>query len=218
MVAGLDAHAWFGLVVYFAVSAYSPLLRGRATRPVQLLARLITPRSSSAVAIVLYPLRIKVPNYFARIILAFLVVLRLRDPPLATPTDSPVVKETSTSSGSSTEDIELTSIENTPGTSAKTAPTKSSTGIPSDTNISAEPPAQLEIPAGRVGATQDSQARTMCLVLDLRTAPVIGVLLLLASKTIEVDVLRLGIVGEGGVRPFDVLVLFISLVCILPCH
>ncbi|GAA96901.1 uncharacterized protein L969DRAFT_96793 [Mixia osmundae IAM 14324] len=51
----------------------------------------------------------------------------------------------------------------------------------------------------------------MRLVLSLETAPVVGVLLLLATVTIPGSVLRLGIVGDEGVRPYDVLVLFISL-------
>lgn len=52
----------------------------------------------------------------------------------------------------------------------------------------------------------------MSLPLDLRTAPVAGVILLLITTTINGSVLRSGIVGEEGVRPYDVLVLFISLV------
>ncbi|KAK4683915.1 hypothetical protein P7C73_g6294, partial [Tremellales sp. Uapishka_1] len=46
--------------------------------------------------------------------------------------------------------------------------------------------------------------------LGLQTAPVIGVLLLLASTCIPGSVVRDGIVGSGGVRPYDILVLFIS--------
>ncbi|GAA5912551.1 hypothetical protein JCM8208_001989 [Rhodotorula glutinis] len=49
------------------------------------------------------------------------------------------------------------------------------------------------------------------LVLDLRTAPVVGCIFLLATTVIDGSVVRLGIVGEDGVRPYDVLVLFISL-------
>lgn len=47
--------------------------------------------------------------------------------------------------------------------------------------------------------------------LDLRWAPVVGVLFLLATTAIPGDVVRLGIVGDDSVRPYDVLVLFISL-------
>ncbi|TNY24321.1 hypothetical protein DMC30DRAFT_358620 [Rhodotorula diobovata] len=53
--------------------------------------------------------------------------------------------------------------------------------------------------------------RRLQLVLDLRTAPVVGCIFLLATTVIDGGVVRLGIVGEDGVRPYDVLVLFISL-------
>ncbi|CEQ41207.1 SPOSA6832_02886, partial [Sporobolomyces salmonicolor] len=53
--------------------------------------------------------------------------------------------------------------------------------------------------------------RQLYIPLDLRTAPVIGCFILLATTTIDGSVVRLGIVGEGGARPYDVLVLFISL-------
>lgn len=43
-----------------------------------------------------------------------------------------------------------------------------------------------------------------------------GVVLLLATTTIDGSVLKHGIVGEEGVRPYDVLVLFISLVRPMP--
>ncbi|KAJ9123060.1 hypothetical protein QFC22_001249 [Naganishia vaughanmartiniae] len=48
--------------------------------------------------------------------------------------------------------------------------------------------------------------------LGLATAPVIGVLLLLASTSIGGQVLRNGIVGIQGVKPYDIMTLFISLV------
>lgn len=47
--------------------------------------------------------------------------------------------------------------------------------------------------------------------LSLETAPVIGVLLLLASTTIDGSTIRLGVKGDENVKPYDVLVLFISL-------
>lgn len=49
------------------------------------------------------------------------------------------------------------------------------------------------------------------ITLSLVTAPVIAVALLWASTCIDASVIRLGIVGDEGVRPYDVLVLFISL-------
>lgn len=48
--------------------------------------------------------------------------------------------------------------------------------------------------------------------LDLRTAPVIGVILLVATTTIDGSTIRLGVVGDESIKPYDVLVLFISLV------
>ncbi|OXC64368.1 hypothetical protein AYX13_06184 [Cryptococcus neoformans] len=48
--------------------------------------------------------------------------------------------------------------------------------------------------------------------LDLRTVPVVGVLLLLASTCIPGGVVRRGIVGSGGVRPYDIMVLFVCFV------
>jgi hypothetical protein len=54
--------------------------------------------------------------------------------------------------------------------------------------------------------------------LSLETAPLVGVLLLLATTTIDGSVIRLGIAGENGVRPYDVLALFIILVRIFLLH
>lgn len=51
----------------------------------------------------------------------------------------------------------------------------------------------------------------LSLPLDLRWAPVLGVCFLLATTAVPADVVRLGIVGDESVRPYDVLVLFISL-------
>lgn len=49
--------------------------------------------------------------------------------------------------------------------------------------------------------------------VSLQTAPVIGVVLLLATTTIHGSTIKLGIKGDENVKPYDVLVLFISLVC-----
>lgn len=48
--------------------------------------------------------------------------------------------------------------------------------------------------------------------LDLRTAPVVGVLLILASTCIPGGVVRRGIIGSGGVKPYDIMVLFVCFV------
>lgn len=54
--------------------------------------------------------------------------------------------------------------------------------------------------------------RRMHLTLSLLTAPLIGVILLLATTTINGSTIRLGVVGDENVKPYEVLVLFISLV------
>lgn len=48
--------------------------------------------------------------------------------------------------------------------------------------------------------------------LDLRTAPFIGLLVLLATTAADGETIKRGIVGDASMRPYDVLVLFISLV------
>ena len=50
------------------------------------------------------------------------------------------------------------------------------------------------------------------LPLSLETAPVIGVILCLATTTIQGSTVKLGIKGDANIKPYDVLVLFISLV------
>ncbi|WVQ98459.1 hypothetical protein IAU59_005584 [Kwoniella sp. CBS 9459] len=55
----------------------------------------------------------------------------------------------------------------------------------------------------------NERSDTLHIPLDLRTAPVIGVLLLLASTCIPPSVVRRGIVGSAGVRPYDIMTLFI---------
>lgn len=47
--------------------------------------------------------------------------------------------------------------------------------------------------------------------LSLKTAPPIGVLLLLATTTINGSTIKLGVKGDDNVKPYDVLVLFIAL-------
>lgn len=53
--------------------------------------------------------------------------------------------------------------------------------------------------------------RNLYFSLSLLTAPLIGVILLLATTTINGSTIRLGIVGDETIKPYDVLVLFISL-------
>ncbi len=56
-----------------------------------------------------------------------------------------------------------------------------------------------------------STAKPMYVTIDHVSAPVIGVLVLLATTTIGGEQVRQGIVGEDGIEPYDVLALFISL-------
>ncbi|WVQ71479.1 hypothetical protein IAR50_001017 [Cryptococcus sp. DSM 104548] len=53
------------------------------------------------------------------------------------------------------------------------------------------------------------QTKRLYIPIDLRTAPVIGVIILLASTCIPGSVVRRGIVGSGGVRPYDIMTLFL---------
>jgi hypothetical protein len=61
-----------------------------------------------------------------------------------------------------------------------------------------------------------SSYRRRYLKIDFTTVPLFAVLLLLATKCIDGHDLRLGIVGEGGVKPLSIMALFISLVSDLP--
>ena len=58
-----------------------------------------------------------------------------------------------------------------------------------------------------------SSCRRRHLRLDFTTVPLFAVLLLLATKCIDGNDLRRGIVGDGGVKPLSIMALFISLVC-----
>ena len=58
---------------------------------------------------------------------------------------------------------------------------------------------------------KDLSSRRLYIHLSLTTAPVIAVILLLATTTIHGSTIRLGIKGDENVKPYDVLVLFISL-------
>lgn len=55
-------------------------------------------------------------------------------------------------------------------------------------------------------------SRRLHFPLSLETAPLVGVIILLASTTINGSTIRLGVKGDENVKPYDVLVLFISLV------
>ncbi|GAC97124.1 hypothetical protein PHSY_004709 [Pseudozyma hubeiensis SY62] len=57
----------------------------------------------------------------------------------------------------------------------------------------------------------DAHSKSMYITIDHVSAPVIGVLVLLATTTIGGEQVKQGIVGEDGIEPYDVLALFISL-------
>ena len=59
--------------------------------------------------------------------------------------------------------------------------------------------------------SDDTLDKPVYIPLTHVTAPVIGVLLLLATVTITGQQVRAGIAGDGGVYPYDVLALFLSL-------
>ncbi|EST06266.1 Arsenite/antimonite efflux pump membrane protein, ArsB [Kalmanozyma brasiliensis GHG001] len=62
-----------------------------------------------------------------------------------------------------------------------------------------------------LGQDERNDRRPMHLTIDHVSAPVIGVIVLLATTTIGGEQVRQGIVGEDGIEPYDVLALFISL-------
>ncbi|WVN88971.1 uncharacterized protein L203_104186 [Cryptococcus depauperatus CBS 7841] len=67
----------------------------------------------------------------------------------------------------------------------------------------------LPIWVGRAWERMGGRRRErMYFPLDLRTVPVLGVLVLLASTCIPGGVVRRGIVGSAGVKPYDIMVLF----------
>ncbi|CBQ70540.1 conserved hypothetical protein [Sporisorium reilianum SRZ2] len=69
----------------------------------------------------------------------------------------------------------------------------------------------VERELGTDAPSTDDDGRPMHLTIDHVSAPVIGVLVLLATTTIGGEQVRQGIVGEDGIEPYDVLALFISL-------
>ncbi|GAA5948811.1 hypothetical protein JCM3765_003909 [Sporobolomyces pararoseus] len=134
--------------------------------------------------LILHGVKIPLPKLLSRPILKLAVLLRLLDLPQTT-SSSPIPE----------------------------APTPASTA----STIRPSPPAHSE---SKIGLALSSSSRNshlefynrpLHIPLDLRTAPLIGCIVLLMTTTIDGSVVRAGIVGEGGARPYDVLVLFISL-------
>ncbi|ORY64732.1 hypothetical protein BCR35DRAFT_295125 [Leucosporidium creatinivorum] len=149
----------------------------------------------TVMGLVIRGIRIPLPFAISRPLLRLASLLRLIDPPAAP----------------------------TPRPSAPSPPPPSTPPVvpgesPSDSRPSLRSRSESKIgltpSAGAEGVEQPLESpreKRLSIPLDLRTAPVAGVVLLLITTTIDGSVLRHGIVGEEGVRPYDVLVLFISL-------
>jgi hypothetical protein len=139
--------------------------------------------------LVVFPIRIPLPRPLTRALVTLFRKLRILNTP-------------PTSSSSSTSDPYLQASTST------------------STSTSPNPPAQTARatdPDGDQDQNQDPEEDDLLekkyhFPITLSTAPVIGVLLLLASTSIPGDVVRTGIVGSGGVKPYDIMTLFISLV------
>lgn len=92
---------------------------------------------------------------------------------------------------------------------------------PADTAGQASPDEQIEpgnqgepltrIPSSRGSSTSLRATKRRYIPLTHVSAPAVGILFLLATRTIGGEQIRLGIVGDGGVKPYSVLALFISL-------
>lgn len=81
------------------------------------------------------------------------------------------------------------------------------------TRVNAVAPSRRRSPAPSATAERTQQEpERYHFTLGLATAPVAGVLLLLASTVIPGHVIREGIVGIAGVRPYDIMTLFLSFV------
>lgn len=146
-----------------------------------------------SVGLVIKGLRVKLPLPISRPLISLLCFLRLRDPPKrpATPITQPV--------------------ESTPPSPPVDPSPRPSLRSRSESKIGT-PATEESAMAGMEEPAVEVEEERLTLVVDLHWAPVAGVVLLLITKTINGSVLRLGIVGEDGICPYDVLVLFIALV------
>lgn len=152
------------------------------------------------VGFVIHGVRIPLPKKLNDPLVKLLVRLRLRDP-----TSRRQQKQTTTRPASPPvpQDDALPPDETTSTRPSLRNRSESKVGVESATPIGADQAVAVE---------DETEQGRLSVVLDLRAAPVVGVVLLLITTTIDGSVLRHGIVGEDGVRPYDVLVLFISLV------
>ncbi|SCV70380.1 BQ2448_1774 [Microbotryum intermedium] len=203
MVAGIDGFGWFGLVVYLSVMGF--VNKG---------------------------VRVPIPLGISRPLLKLAVLLRLRDPMKPQPHRLPRPGSKSKSETPLRPAPSSNDSLDTPTPSGSTKPmvterlsTRPSLRSRSESKIgvnASAPEEEFSDPGhksadstadhdgSQLGHSKNKEER-WSFPIDLRTAPVAGVVLLLITTTIEGSVLRKGIVGEEGVRPYDVLVLFISL-------
>lgn len=139
--------------------------------------------------LVVFPIRIPLPRPLTRALVTLFRKLRILNTP-----------ETSSSTSSShPRTINSTSTSTTPN-----PPAQSARATNPDRHPDQDPDQDPE--------EDDLLEKQYHFPITLSTAPVIGVLLLLASTSIPGDVVRTGIVGSGGVKPYDIMTLFISLV------
>ncbi|GAA5926803.1 uncharacterized protein JCM15063_000374 [Sporobolomyces koalae] len=139
---------------------------------------------SKSLGLILHGVRVPLPRFLSRPILQAAVTLRLLDLPQTT------------SSNRSKEDDAAPSRDSTAGSPKQPSPLARS---------------ESKIGLALAQSPTEPYTRRLSIPLDLRTAPLIGCIVLLATTTIDGSVVRAGIVGDGGARPYDVLVLFISL-------
>lgn len=136
--------------------------------------------------------RIPLPLLLGRLLIRLFVLLRLRDPSPVPPPSPSIAPADATRADQLSRTLSKAS-------EAGTLRSRSESRV----GMAGALPKEVE---------RGEEDARLAVVLDLRTAPAVGVVLLLVTKTIDGAVLRQGIVGEEGVRPYDVLVLFISLV------
>jgi hypothetical protein len=139
--------------------------------------------------LVVFPIRIPLPRPLTRALVKYSRKLGILNPP---PTSS-----SSSTSGPHTQTINSTTTTPNP---------------PAGTARSTDPDGNQDQDQDQDPEEDDLLEKQYHFPITLSTAPVIGVLLLLASTSIPGDVVRTGIVGSGGVKPYDIMTLFISLV------
>lgn len=82
---------------------------------------------------------------------------------------------------------------------------------PHNLQPAAEPAPDRELSTVTKRSADEAPPKRYYFTLNHVSAPITGILFLLATKTIGGEEIKLGIVGDEGVEPYDVLALFISL-------